>query len=183
MWEAKVIVAAETNSKHKVIPDWGDLIRPLGTNFSEIIIKIHMFSFKKMHLKLSSEKWRPFCLSLNVLTDPNSHPHNDFNSLASGRCGGDFRSVLSENLLQINFKSTSCEIAPRWMTQNAFDDVHIDSINGLMLADNKPLPEPLLTQIYICHHLASLSHNELINKDETQGMAITLAPKKTKVKI
>ena len=69
------------------------------------------------------------------------------------------------------------------MTQKAFDDVHIDSINGLMLADNKPLPEPLLTQIYICHHLASLSHNELINKDETQGMAITLAPKKTKVKI
>ena len=40
---------------------------PLGTNFSEILIKIHTFSFKKIHLKLSSGKWRPFCLSLNVL--------------------------------------------------------------------------------------------------------------------
>ena len=42
-------------------------IGPLGTNFSEILIKIYTFSFKKMHLKMSSGKWRPFCLSLNVL--------------------------------------------------------------------------------------------------------------------
>ena len=44
------------------------LIGPLGTNFSEILIKTYTFSFKKMHLKMSSGKWRPFCLSLNVLT-------------------------------------------------------------------------------------------------------------------
>ena len=43
------------------------LIGPLGTNFSEILSKIHTFSFKKMHLKTSSAKWRPFCLGLNVL--------------------------------------------------------------------------------------------------------------------
>ena len=42
-------------------------IGPLGTNFSEILIGIHTFSFKKMHLKISSAKWRPFCLGLNVL--------------------------------------------------------------------------------------------------------------------
>ena len=41
---------------------------PLGTNFSEIIIKIHTFSFKKIHLNVSSAKWRPFCLGLSVLT-------------------------------------------------------------------------------------------------------------------
>ena len=35
-------------------------------NFSEILIKIDSFSFKKMHLKMSSAKWRPFCLSLNM---------------------------------------------------------------------------------------------------------------------
>ena len=45
------------------------LIRPLGTNFSEIWIEIHTFSFKKMHLKMSSAKRRPFCLGLNVLRD------------------------------------------------------------------------------------------------------------------
>ena len=43
------------------------LIEPLRTNFSEISIKIYTFSFKKMHLKMSSGKWRPFCLGLNVL--------------------------------------------------------------------------------------------------------------------
>ena len=43
------------------------LIRPLGTNFSEILIGNQTFSFKKIHLKMSSAKWRPFCLGLNVL--------------------------------------------------------------------------------------------------------------------
>ena len=44
------------------------LIGPLGTNFSEISIEILTFSFKKMRLKVSSAKRRPFCLGLNVLT-------------------------------------------------------------------------------------------------------------------
>ena len=44
------------------------LIGPLETNFSEILIGIQTFSFKKMHLKMSSAKWRPFCPGLNVLT-------------------------------------------------------------------------------------------------------------------
>ena len=43
------------------------LIGPLGTNFSEMLIEIIIFSFKKMSLKVSSAKWRPFCLGLNVL--------------------------------------------------------------------------------------------------------------------
>ena len=40
----------------------------LGIYFSEILSEIHTFSFKKMHLKMSSAKRRPFCLGLNVLT-------------------------------------------------------------------------------------------------------------------
>ena len=44
------------------------LIGPLGTNFSEILLEIYTFSFTKMHLKMSSGKWRPFCLGLIVLT-------------------------------------------------------------------------------------------------------------------
>ena len=43
------------------------LIGTLGTNFSEILIECHSFSFKKMHMKMSSGKWRPSCLGLNVL--------------------------------------------------------------------------------------------------------------------
>ena len=49
------------------------LIRRLGTNFSEILIGIQTFSFKKMHLKMSSAKWRPFCLGLNVLMTGTIH--------------------------------------------------------------------------------------------------------------
>ena len=45
------------------------LIGPLGTNFCEISIGIQTFSFKKMHLKMSSAKCCPFCLGLNVLTE------------------------------------------------------------------------------------------------------------------
>ena len=45
------------------------LIGPLGTNFSEILIKIHIFSFKKMHLKMSCGIWRPFCLGLDVFVN------------------------------------------------------------------------------------------------------------------
>ena len=48
------------------------LIRPSRTNFSEILIKIDVFSFKKMHLKMSSAKCRPFCLGLNVTTWTNA---------------------------------------------------------------------------------------------------------------
>ena len=44
------------------------LIGPFGTNFSEILMEIYIFSFKKMDLKMSSDIWRPFCLGLNVLT-------------------------------------------------------------------------------------------------------------------
>ena len=43
------------------------LIGPLGTNFSENLIEILTFSFTKMRLKVSSAKWRLFCLGLNVL--------------------------------------------------------------------------------------------------------------------
>ena len=45
------------------------LIVPLGTNLSKILIQIHTFSFKKIHLKMSAGKWRIFCLGLNVLID------------------------------------------------------------------------------------------------------------------
>ena len=53
-------------------------IRPLGVNFNEISIEIQTFSLHKMHLKMSSRKWRLFCLGLNLLnghstTNPNTN--------------------------------------------------------------------------------------------------------------
>ena len=40
---------------------------PLRTYFNENLIKIQQFSLKKMHVKMSSAKWRPSGLGLNVL--------------------------------------------------------------------------------------------------------------------
>ena len=44
------------------------LIRPLGKNFSEMLIQILTFWFMKMRLKVSSAKWWSFCLGLNELS-------------------------------------------------------------------------------------------------------------------
>ena len=43
------------------------LIGSLGTNFSQILIKIYTSLFKKTHWKMSSRKWWPSCLGINVL--------------------------------------------------------------------------------------------------------------------
>ena len=43
-------------------------IGPLRVYFSENLTKIQQFSLKKMHVKMSSAKWRSSCLGLNVLT-------------------------------------------------------------------------------------------------------------------
>ena len=55
---------------------WILLTWTLGTNFSEILIEIHTFSFKKIYLKMSSAKWLPFYLGLNVLPFKLTHMGN-----------------------------------------------------------------------------------------------------------
>ena len=46
---------------------WNIVNPNLRSNFSEIVSEIHIFSFRKMHLKMSAAKW-PFCPGLNVST-------------------------------------------------------------------------------------------------------------------
>ena len=41
-------------------------IGPLGTNFRENFIEMNTLSIKKIHLKISSVKWWPFCFGLHV---------------------------------------------------------------------------------------------------------------------
>ena len=53
-------------------------LEPLEKNFSEILIEIYIFLFKKMHLKMSSGNWRPSCRGLKMLTTWfNFNPHID----------------------------------------------------------------------------------------------------------
>ena len=45
------------------------------------------------------------------------------NSSAPGRCGNDFKSVMSEQMLWVGFMSTSCKTAFKWLPQDTFDDM------------------------------------------------------------
>ena len=57
------------------------LIGTLGTNFSEILSKIHTFSWTKMHLKMLFEKWLQFRFGLDVLNSLG--PGNAYNIFLS----------------------------------------------------------------------------------------------------
>ena len=61
------------------------LIRTLGTNFSEILGVVHSFSFSKMHLKMSSAKWRLFGIGLNELKQFLLHSSSSVSSLLSAQ--------------------------------------------------------------------------------------------------
>ena len=71
------------------------LIRPLGTNFSEILIEIQTFSLKKIRLKMSSAKCCSFRLSLNVLTHTvNIHICASLESIIDGKPAVDVSQLL-----------------------------------------------------------------------------------------
>ena len=74
------------------------LIGPLGTNFSLILIEIHKFSFKKMHLKVSSAKWRLCCLGLNMLT----------------WCAGKFQNLEGRGWIHYELSTTKSRVGRGW---------------------------------------------------------------------
>ena len=57
------------------------LIGPRRTNFSGILIEILTFVFKKMCLKVSSAKWQPFYLNLNMLMY-----HSMYSTITAMKC-------------------------------------------------------------------------------------------------
>ena len=106
------------------------LIGPLGTNLSEILIKIHAFSFKKMHFKMLSGKWWPFCFSLNVLTllsywtfhDVMWHHPRVGAAWALQKIGCHLELVIFKLILSIGTLGTSCAVALKWMPKDLTDD-------------------------------------------------------------
>ena len=72
------------------------------------------------------------------------------NSLAPGKFERNLRYVIFQGNLVIDGRGISCEIALIWMSVDFTDEwwsVNIGTGNGLVLSGNKPLPEPMLTQI------------------------------------
>ena len=60
-------LVAWTAPSHYLNQCWNIVNWTPGTNINEILLKIHTFSFKKIHFKMPSGKRRPFCLGLNLL--------------------------------------------------------------------------------------------------------------------
>ena len=116
------------------------LIGTLGTNFSEISIEIYTFSFKKMHLKMPSGKWRPCCLGLSVL-----------------RCGSTFKSFVFKLNMQNSVLWIHCEIAlismPLNFTNGRSILVHGWWHQAISLAN---------VDLNLYHFFTSIDHNELI---------------------
>ena len=74
------------------------LLKPLGTNSSEIWIRIQQFSGKKMNLKISPAKWQPFCLGLHV-----SIPGHDMEKLVWNKTNSGGNVSINCNLVLANF--------------------------------------------------------------------------------
>ena len=91
---------------------WILSIGTLGTNFSEILREIRTSSFKKIYLKTSSAKWRPFGLGLNVkmghgmmvpVSYTNSTTRNTFYAGVIVLLYKDVDMLLSKDLLSLLF--------------------------------------------------------------------------------
>ena len=89
------------------------LIGPLGTNFSGILIDIHTFSFKKMHLKMSSGKRRPFCLGLNVLTEHSVSSQHDYHK--EFPCTVFFFQWIADEIFLISMDRNMSNMSKSWL--------------------------------------------------------------------
>ena len=96
------------------------LIGPLGTNFSEILIKIQTFSLKKMHLKMSSaifvyhSNYRTIGNNFKGILKPRQHGYYFVNDI--------FKSIfLNENYLDLYF-SEICSQQSNWQSASTGSD-------------------------------------------------------------
>ena len=105
------------------------LIRPLRTNFSEIFIEVYTFSFKKMHSKMSSGKWRPFCLGLNVIRQYIQIIHSIH--IGDELALLDYQ-IISRSKLHVNKCWAMCQLTKtEWSIHVSVNYATIGSDNGL----------------------------------------------------
>ena len=105
IWVSKFTITGSENGllhgRHQAIIIWTNtgilLIGPLGTNFSEMLVKIYRFSFKKMHLqRLRNFFWshRPKWPLLKFITSAIFTSHQSNLADVSFINIGHFRSIL-----------------------------------------------------------------------------------------
>ena len=115
-------------------------IGPFRINFSEIWIKMQWYSFNESHFNMSSTKCHPFGLL---------RPHY-FNSSINAWCictlkFNNFQTHIVDKFMGhflLNCPQVNATWPHWWSVDTAL-------VNGLVSLGNKPLPEPMLTQIYV----------------------------------
>ena len=126
------------------------LIEHLGTKFNQILIKIYTFSLKKIHLKISSVKWNPFCLSLNVLMgDDHSCIQYNHASLETGAVNyASFSNSMDVTTVITSIEEWLCSNEKCnfdiWLLINAWSSVKLTSFHCLWLARTWSYPVKIL---------------------------------------
>ena len=136
------------------------LIEPLGTNFSEILIRIQIFSIKKMCLKMSSAKWRPFCLCLNVLNEPwmewqecNMMWRAYINTLRPRQNGRHFAGDTFKHIFLNENVRISIKISLKFVPKQPINNISaLVEIMAWRRPGDKPLSEPMMVRLsmHIC---------------------------------
>ena len=139
----------------------------MGTNVSEILIEIHIFSFKKMHLKLSSAKTRSLCLGLNVFTKQRK------NILMTGRTNSDSL-TLTLLFTQISY-STSTDVFARSQPESNVDFIGISPQWFEIIILYSMFWSPICRIIASCHRLYSTElHISRAPRSDFEGQTLHL---------
>ena len=106
----------------------------LGTNFSGIRIKIQNFSFMKMHLKMPSVKWRPFCPGGDELTLKHSGPRFNMKMTSyqyrKSHCGD--KTILRPSYLHNGISYTGKMTSLYWISPQVAE-IFMDDRNTFIL--------------------------------------------------
>ena len=94
----------------------------LGSCGSKLVL-IHFESITRITLKLSEQFW---C----------NGNYNMINSLFSGRCGCNFKSVILKHNLEIDILNSSNKTALRWMPPNLSDDKFAPVLGNVIILTN-----------------------------------------------
>ena len=126
------------------------LIGPLGTNFSEILIEIYTFSFNKMHLKMSSGKWRPFCLGLNVLNERAVEQKVELQVIwrSSSHIVGAYK--YTQTYTQTKSKQHHITMTSQWVGWRLKSPLSLRIVYSTVYpgADQRKTPKPCVTGLY-----------------------------------
>ena len=123
------------------------LIRTLGTNFKEIVNKIHAFSFKKMHLEMLSAKWRQFCLGFSVLVR---------NCTSENYVIIDLATVCCQAIIWTSVDILTCTAKLGWIVKTVFF-IHENAFRNIVCHNSAILSGPYRTDVNMLWQDASSS--------------------------